>query len=238
MRESNRIVAEVLGEISKKICPGITTLELDRKAEKIIRERGGEPAFLGYRGYPYTICASVNEEVVHGLPSKRKLKEGDIIGIDVGVRYQGYYGDAAITLPVGRISELAQRLLAVTQEALDRAVEQVQIGNRIYDISSAIQDHTERNGFSVVRDFVGHGIGTELHEAPQIPNFRLEDSSSRITVKPGMVLAIEPMVNVGLSDVEILEDGWTVVTKDRKLSAHYEYSVAATENGPYILNEL
>lgn len=238
MRESNRIVAEVLTELSKKICPGITTLELDRKAEKIIRERGGEPAFLGYRGYPYTICASVNEEVVHGLPSKRKLKEGDIIGIDVGVRYQGYYGDAAITLPVGRISELAQRLLTVTQEALSRAVEQVQVGNRIYDISSAIQDHTERNGFTVVRDFVGHGIGTDLHESPQIPNFRLEDSSSRITVKPGMVLAIEPMVNAGLSDVEILEDGWTVVTKDRNLSAHYEYSVAATEDGPYILSEL
>lgn len=238
MRESNRIVAEVLAELSRKVRPGVTTLELNQAAEKTIRDRGGEPAFLGYRGYPYTICASVNEEVVHGFPSKRKLREGDIIGIDVGVRYQGYYGDAAVTIPVGEVSELATHLLAVTREALNRAVEKVQIGNQIYDISAAVQDCAESNGFSVVRDFVGHGIGSELHEAPQIPNFRLDDSCSRITLKEGMVLAIEPMVNAGESDIEILDDGWTAVTKDRSLSAHFEHSIAATENGPFVLSEL
>lgn len=236
MRESNQIVREILNELSRRLEEGITTRELDRLAEEGIRKHGASPAFLGYRGYPFTICASINEEVVHGFPSKRRLQEGDIISIDVGVLYQGYYGDAAVTLPVGRVSELARRLLQVTRESLDLAIDKVRVGNRISDISAVIQDRVESEGFSVVRDFVGHGIGRDLHEPPQIPNFRMEESSTQVKVRAGMVLAIEPMVNVGSWEVEILEDGWTAVTRDRSLSAHFEHSVAATEDGPLVLS--
>jgi len=236
MRESNQIVKGVLNELSLRVEEGITTRELDRLAEEKIRKQGASPAFLGYRGYPFTICASVNEEVVHGFPSKRRLREGDIISIDVGVLYQGYYGDAAVTVPVGQVSELARHLIAVTRESLELAIEKVQVGNRIFDISAVIQDRVESEGFSVVRDFVGHGIGREMHEPPQIPNFRMDESSAQIKIKPGMVLAIEPMVNVGSCEVEILEDGWTAVTRDRSLSAHFEHSVAATEDGPLVLS--
>jgi methionyl aminopeptidase len=236
MRESNQIVREVLDELSLRAEEGITTLELDRLAEKKIRKLGAIPAFLGYRDYPFTICASVNEEVVHGFPSRRRLQEGDIISIDVGVCFQGYYGDAAVTVPVGEVSEQALRLIAVTRESLDLAIEKVQVGNRIFDISAVIQDRVESEGFSVVRDFVGHGIGQKLHEEPQIPNFRMDEGSSQIKIKPGMVLAIEPMVNVGSCEVDILADGWTVVTRDRSLSAHFEHSVAATADGPVVLS--
>jgi methionyl aminopeptidase len=236
MRESNQIVKGVLNELSLRVEEGITTRELDRLAEEKIRKQGASPAFLGYRGYPFTICASVNEEVVHGFPSKRRLREGDIISIDVGVLYQGYYGDAAVTVPVGQVSELARHLIAVTRESLELAIEKVQVGNRIFDISAVIQDRVESEGFSVVRDFVGHGIGREMHEPPQIPNFRMDEISAQIKIKPGMVLAIEPMVNVGSCEVEILEDGWTAVTRDRSLSAHFEHSVAATEDGPLVLS--
>ncbi|MCX5869004.1 MAG: methionyl aminopeptidase [Proteobacteria bacterium] len=212
MRESNQIVKGVLNELSLRVEEGITTRELDRLAEEKIRKQGASPAFLGYRGYPFTICASVNEEVVHGFPSKRRLREGDIISIDVGVLYQGYYGDAAVTVPVGQVSELARHLIAVTRESLELAIEKVQVGN------------------------LGHGIGREMHEPPQIPNFRMDEISAQIKIKPGMVLAIEPMVNVGSCEVEILEDGWTAVTRDRSLSAHFEHSVAATEDGPLVLS--
>lgn len=237
MRESNQIVKEVLNELSLRVEEGITTLELDRLAEEKIRKQGATPAFLGYRGYPFTICASVNEEVVHGFPSKKKrLRKGDIISIDVGVCFQGYYGDAAVTVPVGEVSEQALRLIAVTRESLELAIEKVQVGNRIFDISAVIQDRVESEGFSVVRDFVGHGIGREMHEPPQIPNFRMDEGSVQVKIKPGMVLAIEPMVNVGGSEVRTLEDNWTVVTCDRSLSAHFEHSVAATADGPVVLS--
>lgn len=236
MRESNHIVREVLDELSLRAEEGVTTLELDRLAEKKIRKLGAIPAFLGYRDYPFTICASVNEEVVHGFPSKRRLQEGDIISIDVGACFQGYYGDAAVTVPVGEVSELALRLIAVTRESLELAIEKVQVGNRIFDISAVIQDRVESEGFSVVRDFVGHGIGQKLHEEPQIPNFRMDEGPSQIKIKPGMVLAIEPMVNIGSYEVDTLPDGWTVVTRDRSLSAHFEHTVAATADGPVVLS--
>ncbi|MDD5225157.1 MAG: type I methionyl aminopeptidase [bacterium] len=236
MRESNQIVKEVLNELSLRAEEGITTRELDRLAEEKIRKHGATPAFLGYRGYPFTICASVNEEVVHGFPSKRRLRKGDIISIDVGACYQGYYGDAAVTVPVGEVSELALRLIAVTRESLELAIEKVRVGNRIFDISAVIQDRVESEGFSVVRDFVGHGIGREMHEPPQIPNFRMDEGSVQVKIKPGMVLAIEPMVNAGSCEVDILADGWTAVTRDRSLSAHFEHTVAATADGPMVLS--
>jgi len=236
MRESNQIVKGVLNELSLRVEEGITTRELDRLAEEKIRKQGATPAFLGYRGYPFTICASVNEEVVHGFPSKRRLREGDIISIDVGALFQGYYGDAAVTVPVGQVSELARRLITVTRESLELAIEKVRVGNRIFDISAVIQDRVESEGFSVVRDFVGHGIGREMHEPPQIPNFRMDEGSVQIKIKPGMVLAIEPMVNVGSCEVDILADGWTAVTRDRSLSAHFEHTVAATADGPVVLS--
>ncbi len=236
MRESNQIVKGVLNELSLRVEEGITTRELDRLAEEKIRKQGATPAFLGYRGYPFTICASVNEEVVHGFPSKRRLREGDIISIDVGALFQGYYGDAAVTVPVGQVSELARRLITVTRESLELAIDKVRVGNRIFDISAVIQDRVESEGFSVVRDFVGHGIGREMHEPPQIPNFRMDEGSVQIKIKPGMVLAIEPMVNVGSCEVDILADGWTAVTRDRSLSAHFEHTVAATADGPVVLS--
>jgi len=236
MRKSNAIVAAILEELSKKIRPGIKTIELDRLSEELALKKGARPAFKGYRGYPYSLCTSVNSEVVHGMPSERELKEGDIVSLDFGILNDGYYGDAAVTVPVGEITPGARKLLKITEEALYRGIAEVKAGNRIGDISSAIQGHVEAAGYSVVRDLVGHGIGKSLHEDPQVPNY---GSGGRgIELKPGMVFAIEPMVNEGTYRVEILRDGWTVVTADGKLSAHFEHSVAITENGPVILSRI
>jgi methionyl aminopeptidase len=235
LRRSNRLVAETLQELARRVRPGTTTLELDRFAETFLRERGARPAFKGYRDYPFTLCASVNEAVVHGFPSTRVLQDGDILSLDMGAVVEGYYGDAAVTLPVGRISPDAERLLRVTRECLDRAVQAARPGGRLADISQAAQGHAEANGFSVVRVFVGHGIGKALHEAPQIPNFVDAGQGRGPVLKPGMVLAIEPMVNAGGPDVKVLEDRWTAVTADGALSAHFEHTVAITEDGPDIL---
>ena len=236
MRKSNALVAVILEELAKKIRPGVKTIELDRLSEQMALRRGARPAFKGYRGYPYSLCTSVNSEVVHGMPSERELQEGDIVSLDFGILRDGYYGDAAVTVPVGEISPEARRLLRVTEEALYRGISAARAGNRIGDISAAIQGHVEAAGFSVVRDLVGHGIGKSLHEDPQVPNY---GSSGRgIELKPGMVFAIEPMVNEGTYRVDVLRDGWTVVTADGKLSAHFEHSVAVTENGPVILSRI
>lgn len=233
MRKSSRIVAETLERLTRLIEPGLTTLEMDRFAEAYILRRGGKPAFKGYRGYPYTLCASVNEQVVHAFPSARRLEQGDIVSLDLGVVVDGYYGDAAITVPVGKISEEARRLIAATREALTRATGAARPGNYLSDISHAVQSTVEARGFSVVRLFVGHGIGRSLHEEPQIPNFGPPAQGPML--KPGLVLAIEPMANVGGSDVMILEDRWTAVTCDRSLSAHFEHTVALTEDGVEVL---
>ena len=236
MRKSSSMVAAILEELREKIRPGVKTIELDRLSEELALKKGARPAFKGYRGYPYSLCASVNSEVVHGMPSERELKEGDIVSLDFGILNDGYYGDAAVTVPVGEITPAARKLLKVTEEALYRGIAEVRAGNRIGDISAAIQGHAEAAGYSVVRDLVGHGIGKSLHEDPQVPNY---GSGGRgIELKPGMVFAIEPMVNEGTYRVEILHDGWTVVTADGKLSAHFEHSVAITENGPVILSRI
>lgn len=235
-RASNRIVAEVLERLREKISPGVKTKDLDKFAEEIAEKRGARPAFKGYRGYPYSLCISINEEVVHGMPSRRILEEGDIVSLDFGIYYQGFYGDSAITLPVGKVSENALRLMQVTERSLYAGIEQARAGSRLGDISAAVQNTVEEAGFSVVRDFVGHGIGENLHEDPQIPNFGKKGRG--IELKSGMILAIEPMVNKGEYQVRILADGWTVVTKDGSLSAHFEHSVAITDNGPDILSTL
>ncbi len=234
IRYSNQLVAEVLEILSEKVVPGIDTLTLDRMSEDLAGKRDAKPAFKGYRGFPYSLCASVNEQVVHGFPSTRPLNAGDILSLDFGIYYDGYYGDAAVTVPVGKISESARRLLEVTKQALFLGIDQAVPEHRLSDISHAIQSHVEAAGFSVVRKFVGHGIGKDLHEDPQIPNYGKPGVGLRL--RPGMVFAIEPMVNMGGYDVETLEDGWTTVTKDRGLSAHFEHSVAITEDGPIILS--
>ena len=236
MRQANLIVAEVLRHLGGLVQPGITTTELDAVAEEMIRHRGGEPAFKGYQGYPATVCASVNDQIVHGIPNDRPLSQGDILSLDVGVRWQGYYGDAAWTFPVGEISEPLQQLLDVTRESLFKGIEQVTIGNRISDISASVQRHVEGNGFSVVREFVGHGIGERLHEDPQVPNYGEPGRGPRL--REGMVLAIEPMVNSRGPGARILEDRWTAVTTDGGYSAHFEHSVALTKDGPWILSQL
>jgi methionyl aminopeptidase len=237
MRAANRIVAEVLEEIKRLVAPGVSTLELDRAAEKSCRARGAEPAFKGYRGYPFSLCTSVNEQVVHGFPSERRLEEGDIISLDFGALYDGYYGDAAVTLPVtDNVSKAAEHLVRTTEECLLRAIDRCRPGNRLHDISAAVQEHAEAQGFSVVRFFVGHGIGRSLHEKPQVPNFG--EPGTGVLLKPGMVLAIEPMVNAGTHDVRILEDGWTAVTADGSLSAHFEHSVAIVPEGCEVLSQL
>ena len=236
IRKANQIVAFTLNELSKIVKPGITTIELDRLAEKIIRDKGATPAFKGYRGFPASLCASVNEEVVHGIPKKRKLKEGDIISLDLGSCLNGYYGDAAITLPVGNVDEKATLLMRVTKEALYKGIEKARVGNHLYDISFAIQQWAESHGFSVVRDFVGHGIGRQLHEDPKVPNYGLPNRGPLL--KEGMVIAIEPMINEGRWEVKVLNDGWTVVTIDGKRSAHFEHTIAITNDGPKILSEL
>lgn len=234
LRRSNRIVAEALAELAKFVTPGVTTLALDRLAEEFLLGRGAEPAFKGYRGYPFTLCTSINEEVVHGLPSHhRTLQEGDIISLDLGAIVEGYYGDGAVTLPVGRVSAAAEELLRVTQECLDRGIRAARPGGRLTDISHAVQKHAEEHGFAVVRNFVGHGIGKALHEEPQVPNFGPPGRGPLL--KPGMVLAIEPMVNIGSPEVMILEDRWTAISKDRSLSAHFEHTVAIHAEGVEIL---
>lgn len=233
LRKSNQIVVHILKALRKIIKPGITTLELDSYAEEQIRKKGAIPAFKGYRGFPASLCVSVNEQLVHGIPDSRRLKEGDIVSLDLGVVRSGFYGDAAITVPVGKISQEAARLLNVTQNALYKGIEQAKAGGRLHDISHAIQSWVEGNGFSVVRDFVGHGIGRNLHEEPQIPNFGL--SNRGVQLKAGMVLALEPMVNVGTWRVKVQPDGWTVVTVDGSLCAHFEHTIAITEDGPDIL---
>ena len=234
MRAANGLVALVLTELQATVAPGVTTQELDAIAEAKIVEAGAVPAFKGYHGYPATLCASINDAVVHGIPSSRALESGDIISLDMGVVLDGYYGDSALTTGVGEIAEEASRLLRVTDEALALAVEQVQVDGRVSDIGHAVQTHVEAHGFSVVRDFVGHGIGTQLHEEPQIPNYGDPGRGPRL--REGMVLAIEPMVNAGSPAVRMLDDGWTAVTRHGGLSAHFEHSVAVTVNGPEILS--
>lgn len=236
MREANQIVAGVLDMLQGRVRAGLSTDRLDRWAREYCHDHGGVPAFKGYRGFPGNLCVSINEEVVHGIPSrKRVLRDGDIVSIDFGVKYKGFYGDAAITIPVGDINSEKQRLLRITQESLRLAIEQVVVGNRINDVSRAIQDYVEAKGYSVVRQFVGHGIGTSLHEPPEVPNFVQKASSPRIL--EGMVIAIEPMVNLGTHKVKILKDRWTVITADRQPSAHFEHSVAATKDGPVVLSK-
>jgi methionyl aminopeptidase len=234
LRRANAIVAEVFEELVKQVAPGVTTLELDQAAERMILEKGGIPAFKGYRGFPRTLCISINEQVVHGIPDSRRLKDGDLVSIDSGVNYNGYYGDAAITLPVGDVDDQGRRLLEVTEKALYLGIEKARAGNRLSDISCAIQGWVESHGFSVVRDFVGHGIGKALHEDPQIPNYGPPHQGPRLEY--GMVLALEPMVNEGTYEVKVLSDGWTVVTADGKRSAHFEHSILITDEGAEILS--
>lgn len=234
LKASNQMVAHILTILQGKVKPGVTTSELDNLAESLTKQYSAKPAFKGYRGFPYSICASVNSQVVHGFPNSVPLKEGDILSIDFGVLYDGYYGDSALTLPVGEIAPETGRLLQITEDALYLGIEQARYGNRLSDISHAIQSHVELNGCSVVRKFVGHGIGKELHEDPQIPNYGKPGYGIRL--QPGMTIAIEPMVNMGGCDVETLEDGWTAVTKDGSLSAHFEHTVAIMDNGPDILS--
>ncbi len=233
MDEANRIVHRVLDAIAELVRPGVTTRELDQVAEREIRAAGAVPAFLNYRGYPATLCTSVNDVIVHGIPGEVSLAEGDIIGVDCGVIYNGYYGDAARTFAVGSVPPESRELMRVTREALDLAVEQVRPGAHLSDIGAAVQRHVERHGFSVVREFVGHGIGTALHEDPQVPNFGTPGRGPKL--KPGMVLAIEPMVNAGLPGVRFDADGWTARTEDGSRSAHFEYSVAVTDDGHRVL---
>ena len=234
IRVAARLVAQTLAMLSREVRPGVSTASLDRLAESFIREQGARPAFKGYRGFPASICSSINNEVVHGIPGSRTLAEGDIVGVDVGVEKGGYYGDAAFTFPVGTVGDDATRLLQVTREALMRGVAEAKAGNRVGDISHAIQSYVEAHGFSVVRSLVGHGIGRHMHEEPQVPNYGTPDRGPRLMA--GQVLAIEPMVNVGAPEVLTQPDGWTVVTKDGSLSAHFEHTVAVGPDGPEILS--
>ncbi|HOB86583.1 MAG TPA: type I methionyl aminopeptidase [Bacillota bacterium] len=236
MREAGRIAARVLQELEQALAVGVTTAHLDKLAEKLIRSLGGEPAFLGYQNFPASICTSINNEVVHGIPGLRRLQEGDIISIDVGVRFKGYYGDAAATFGVGAISAEARRLIQVTRASLERGIQAMQVGGYLSDISHAVQSFVEEHNFSVVRQYVGHGIGSQMHEEPQVPNFGRPGRGPLL--QPGIALAIEPMVNAGHYEVKVLEDRWTVVTKDGSLSAHFEHTVALGEEGPEILTVL
>lgn len=233
MDHANRIVHRVLEAVGERMVPGVKTRELDRLAERVIRDAGGVPAFLHYRGYPATLCVSLNDVIVHGIPGDVPLRDGDIVGVDCGVFYKGYCGDAARTFAVGEVSEEAKRLLRVTEEALRLAVAQVRPGGRIQDIGYAVQHHAESHGYSVVREFTGHGVGTAMHEDPQVPNFGSPGKGPKL--KPGMVLAIEPMINAGRSDVKMDADGWTARTEDGSLSAHFEFSVAVTPAGSRVL---
>lgn len=241
MRKAGMLVHSILQELSGMVKEGVSTLELETVAEKMIRDAGAKPAFKGYYvpaaggKYPFVLCTSVNEEVVHGMPSaKRVLKPGDVVSIDTGVQLEGYFGDSAITVPVGEISEETQRLLRVTRESLELAIQEVKAGNRLFDICGAVERHVTSNGFSIVREYVGHGIGTSLHEEPQVPNY-VDRRNENPRLKEGMVLAIEPMVNAGRPETKVLSDRWTAVTKDGKYAAHYEHVVAVTSNGPWVL---
>jgi methionyl aminopeptidase len=235
MRRANSIVAGALNQISNAIAPGITTLELDLIAENYSKINGAIPAFKGYRGYPACLCVSINEQVVHGIPSNKVIvHDGDIVSLDFGVSYKGYYGDAALSLIVGKANDAKKHLLDITRRSLLLGIEQVRSGNRVSDISEAIQTFVEANKFHVVKQFVGHGIGSKLHEAPEVPNYKRSGRSPRLI--PGMVLAIEPMVNVGTSDVKVMKDGWTVVTADKSFSAHFEHSVLVTDGDPEVLS--
>ena len=233
MRAANVLVADVLAELRAMVRPGVTTAELDEFAERRVRGAGAVPAFKGYHGFPATLCTSVNEEVIHGIPSARALCDGDIVSIDVGVLLDGFYGDAAITVPVGAIDGRVAELLRVTEESLYRGIDQARVGARVSDIGHAVQQHVEAHGFSVVREFVGHGVGTSLHEDHQVPNYGPAGRGPRLA--EGMTLAIEPMVAMGKAAVKVLRDGWTAVTKDRSLAAHFEHTVAVTAGGPVIL---
>lgn len=235
IRRASGVVVSALRSLKKEVGPGIKTKVFDRIANDMIKSKGARPAFLGYRGFPKSICASVNEEIVHGIPGERVLRQGDILSIDVGVELEGYFSDAAVTIAIGKISDEVRRLIEVTKEALHTAIDAVKAGNRISDISCSIQEHAESSGFSVIREFVGHGIGSQLHEDPQIPNFGQRDMGPRI--KEGMVFAIEPMISIGRWETEILDDGWTVVTKDRSTTAHFEHTVAVLGDGPEVLTE-
>ena len=236
MEVSNRIVAEILAGVKELVQPGIETRELDELAEELCRRHQVEPAFKGYRGYPGCICVSVNEEIVHGIPGPRKIKAGDLVSLDFGVKYQGYYGDAAITVAVGEVDPRARELMETTEKALYAGISQAKVGNRLTDISHAVQEIVEVAKFGVIREFVGHGIGRSLHEDPQIPNFGLPGRGPLL--QAGMTLAIEPMTSMGAWQVKILKDGWTAVTQDGSLAAHFEHTVAVTENGPWILSRL
>lgn len=233
MARAGKVVRGCLDLLAEEIRPGITTRELDRLAEKFIRAKGGVPTFKGYRGFPGSICASPNDMVVHGIPGRTRLREGDILGVDVGVTVDGYIADAAATFAVGEVSETARDLLQVTEESLFRGIAQCQVGNRVGDISHAVQTHAEAHGLSVVQSMVGHGVGRDMHEDPQVPNFGPPDQGPEL--RDGMVLAIEPMVNVGGFEVEIGDDSWAIYTKDGSLSAHFEHTVAITKKGPRIL---
>jgi len=236
MRRSGLLVWQLLQELRQMVEPGISTETLERAAEKRIREMGAKPAFKGYYGYPCVLCTSINSEIVHGIPSpKRVLKQGDILKIDVGVELDGFYGDSATTIPVGAITPELQRLMRVTQEALNLAIEKVRLGNRLGDVCAAVQQHVESHGYSVVREFVGHGIGRKMHEDPQVPNYGTAGQGPRL--REGMVLAIEPMVNTGSSEARVLDDKWTAITVDGGYSAHFEHTVAVTQNGPWVLTK-
>jgi methionyl aminopeptidase len=236
LRRVNQLVARILAELRRNVAPGVTTHDLDMLAERLVRDAGAEPAFKGYHGYPATVCASVNEQVVHGIPSTRALVEGDIISVDMGAKLDGFFGDCAVTVPVGTISPEAVRLLRVTEEALFQGIDAVKPGARVSDIGAAVQHHVEAQGFSVVREFVGHGIGTSLHEEPQVANYGPAGSGPRLS--EGMVLAIEPMVNAGQASVKVQSDGWTAVTTDGSWSAHFEHTIVVTREGTEILTLL
>ena len=237
MKRSGQIVRQVLDAVKAMVAPGVSTMDLENAAEEKIREFGAKPAFKGYCDYPCVLCTSVNNEIIHGIPSaKRVLKEGDIVSIDCGVVLDGYYGDSAITVPVGgKVSDELKKLLEVTETSLKKAIEEVRLGKTVGDVGAAVQEYVEANGFSVVRDFVGHGIGTRLHEDPQVPNYGTRGHGTRL--REGMVLAIEPMVNIGKPGARVLEDKWTAVTEDGSYSAHFEHTVAVTRNGPLVLTE-
>lgn len=236
LKDSGQILARVMKQLQEMVCIGMTTAEIDKRAEELLLKENALPAFKGYKGYPASICTSINEEIVHGIPSKRKLVEGDIISIDAGVNLKGYFSDAAFTVPVGRVDGKMRKLISVAKKALEEGIKQAKPDNHLQDISYSIQNHVEKNGFSVVRQFVGHGIGTQLHEDPEIPNFGRRNQGE--ILKSGMVFAIEPMVNMGSWESEISENGWTAVTKDRMPSAHFEHTVAITDKGTQILTEL
>jgi methionyl aminopeptidase len=236
MRAAGLIVAQVLKRLEEIVEPGMTTRELDREAERMIQGAGAYPTFKGYHGYPASICTSINDEVVHGIPGDRKLREGDIVGIDCGATLQGYVGDSAITVAVGKISDPVKRLLEVTRQSLFKAIEKCEVGNRLGDVCNAVQSHVEPLGYSVVRNYCGHGIGRAMHEEPQVPNYGKPGTGP--VLREGLVIAIEPMINLGHEDVKVLSDGWTVITMDGRPSAHFEHTVAITSEGPQILTSL